>query len=212
MNRQKTLKQGSIFGEVAIITQNHRTATIRSKYYCTLAKINADVFKNICYDNEGFYKKLKENMKYYNDPWKKFMKKLLKQNSYFQFLGTSILDELQYRFIYKQYTKQDTILKTGEKVNQIYFISEGSVQVLLKSREFEYCLTRLTKGGIFGFWHCLASSESSVTIKATDNTTIQTLSFATLQSKRDEFPELHDQLNKAERWLRENKGVPVCDF
>lgn len=40
----KSLKEGDLFGEIAVLTHLERTTTIKTKEYCTLAYIEKPVF------------------------------------------------------------------------------------------------------------------------------------------------------------------------
>ena len=42
------LSKGFYFGELAILNECERTATVRSTNYCTFAKIEKEVFKTTC--------------------------------------------------------------------------------------------------------------------------------------------------------------------
>lgn len=44
----RTLHSGSIFGEVALIAHCKRTASVKSKDYCTLAALDSESFYEMC--------------------------------------------------------------------------------------------------------------------------------------------------------------------
>lgn len=73
----KSLKPGSIFGEVGLITKNTRTATVICKNYCTIASLDKVIFDDMCERYPEIFLKLKEKMSEYQDRWKIFLRKLL---------------------------------------------------------------------------------------------------------------------------------------
>jgi CRP-like cAMP-binding protein len=43
----RNLKAGALFGEVAIVTNNRRTATVKSKNYITVAGLSEEGYKEV---------------------------------------------------------------------------------------------------------------------------------------------------------------------
>ena len=66
----RLLEEGSLFGEVALIANGKRTATIRCMNYCTCAALSQAAFKEICKHFPETFHKIKENRKLYDDKWK----------------------------------------------------------------------------------------------------------------------------------------------
>lgn len=92
----KILLPGALFGEVALIANCKRTATIKSLNYCTCASLTATYFKEMCRLYPEAFSKLKEKMRQYNDKWKEFLIKLVQGVSYFKGLTRIAEEELIY--------------------------------------------------------------------------------------------------------------------
>ena len=73
----RNLYKGMLFGEVALIAQTKRTATVKSKNYCTLAALVEENFYEMCQQFPDIFFKMKKETKKYNDKWKLFQKRLL---------------------------------------------------------------------------------------------------------------------------------------
>jgi CRP-like cAMP-binding protein len=78
------LEQGEMFGEIALLTDQHRTATVKSSNYCTLASMKKKTFFEMCQNFPDLIVKMKEKSLEYQDPWKQFKMKLLSQVDYFK--------------------------------------------------------------------------------------------------------------------------------
>ena len=73
----RTIAQGELFGEVAGIFSCHRTATVKSETYSTLAFLAQKDFLELWdYSPDTFYL-IREKALSYNDPWIQFKIKLL---------------------------------------------------------------------------------------------------------------------------------------
>ena len=73
----RKLKQGEYFGEVSILNSTPRTATVKSSNYCTMAVLNKKTFFELCNSFPEIILKMREKALTYDDPWKKFKKKVL---------------------------------------------------------------------------------------------------------------------------------------
>jgi len=78
-----SLKQGDYFGEIAILTDSVRTASVKSSNYCTMACIHKRVFYDLCNNFPDILIKMKRKALEYKDPWKEFKITVLKQVDYF---------------------------------------------------------------------------------------------------------------------------------
>lgn len=81
----RTIQQGEIFGEVALIFSSVRTATIVSENYTTLAFLMEKNFLELWdYSPDTFHMIKNHAIAYKDDPWINFKVKLLKQIDYFK--------------------------------------------------------------------------------------------------------------------------------
>ena len=68
----RTLSSGQIFGELSLISHCKRTATVKSKDYCTLAALDKDSFFEMCQNFPDTFFKLKRGSRAYKDKKKLF--------------------------------------------------------------------------------------------------------------------------------------------
>ena len=72
------LKTGDIFGEVALIYNWKRTATVKTSNYSMIGLLNKHYFNDLSTQYVGFLNKFKTKAKSYNDVSKNFIKALVK--------------------------------------------------------------------------------------------------------------------------------------
>jgi CRP-like cAMP-binding protein len=92
-----TLKIGSYFGETGIIKDCPRTATCKSKNYITCAALSESKFRDFKNRYPEIVREMHENLVFYQDKWKKFLKMILKNISFLSHdVSDRVLEDLQY--------------------------------------------------------------------------------------------------------------------
>lgn len=69
----RNLFAGDHFGEIALIYNCHRSATVIASNYTTLAKLTPDNFKDITSKSPAYLHHLKDQLYLYDDPVKLFL-------------------------------------------------------------------------------------------------------------------------------------------
>ena len=109
----RLIKPGMLFGEVALITKGKRTATVRSRNYCTAAALTAEQFHELCEEFPEVYSKMKLNMTKYQDRMKLFMKDLLLRIDFCHALSLFTQEELVYTLVQQHVVPGGWVLRYG---------------------------------------------------------------------------------------------------
>ena len=125
------LCQGDYFGEISILTDSPRTASVRSSNYCTMACIHKRVFYDLCSNFPDILIKMKKKALEYKDPWKEFKLTVLKQVDYFSEVMDSneFYHEVQFHLSEENIDPGTTVLQEGEACKAIYFVVQGQIEV-----------------------------------------------------------------------------------
>lgn len=107
---------GAYFGEVALLKNCSRTATVKSKNYSTCASLDKAKFEKIL-DKYSFLRKSMDAhiSEKYQDRLRKFIKRSLKNVEYLACsIPEEIVEEISYKVEIKHISKGDYIFKAGE--------------------------------------------------------------------------------------------------
>ena len=115
MKEVSTLKEGNSFGELALISDSPRAATIKCKELCIFASLNRQEFSRIL--SKEAQKALEEKATF------------LQTLPLFSAIPKSSLIKLSYFFIEMPFTKNQIVYKAGDKVENIYFVKSGEYQL-----------------------------------------------------------------------------------
>ena len=147
----RLLEEGSLFGEVALIANGKRTATIRCMNYCTCAALSNASFKEICKHFPETFHKMKENRKLYDDKWKQFLRQLVSSVPFFRELSENTLEELLYGLEQEFHEKDAVLFKPGDVCTGIRYLSDGEIDFVVRlDNGEEILIDTLFRGCVFG--------------------------------------------------------------
>lgn len=126
------LHPGDMFGEIALISNCKRTASVRCLNYNTCATIDQTKFREMCRHNPDIVEEFKIKRSKYNDKWKKFLRSLINSTEYFSRLSFMCKEELLYSLTPEFYEEGQVLFENGDSIDKLYYVSEGEISVLLQ--------------------------------------------------------------------------------
>ena len=209
--RVKELKRGQLFGEVALLKNCRRTATVKSMNYCTCAALETDNFKELRANFPDAVHKLERNTRKYQDRWKLFLKRILVNIDFLACVSDEIVEELAYKLQPENFEQGTCIFKAGDACAEVLLVAEGEVEVNIVNNGIASTLDILYQGCSLGGYAVLNQDAHSVFARAKTNCTLLRLSRDTLLALRMRFDELDLEMGEHEDFV-ERSGVPYCDY
>ena len=152
-----SLNKGSHFGEIALLKNCKRTASVISKNYTTLAELQKLEFDQII----ARYPHIKEAMERfimfsYNDKWKKFQKRALRNIDYLNStVPDNIISELTYKLEPVSVSEGSYVFKAGTPCKDIHIITNGELDVYVNNNNRDTYLDTLYTGCVIGAYSTL---------------------------------------------------------
>lgn len=109
-----TISDGTIFGEIALLTKLKRTATVRSSDYTSCAYISRVDVKMMEENFPHIVQQIREKIKGYSDAKMQFRRLMIRNLHYLSKLNDEIVNELICCMEVKRYAKGSIILKSGD--------------------------------------------------------------------------------------------------
>lgn len=154
----KQLEEGMEFGELGLVQQKPRTATILSANKSYLIKISKEDYTGILMEEER--KKIEKRAHFFSV---NFFPDFLKEN----------LVKMMFFISEKQFFYKNSIYKKGDASNEIYFVFEGEVLLYTsqgKQNQLSRCsqnVVIVSKGQLFGEIEFLESSPRKLSAVST---------------------------------------------
>lgn len=178
------------FGELALLYNAPRSASIRSLTPCRMFAINRSTFKKIQYELSD--KKFKEN--------RAFLEKI----PFFESMTSEQKDMIANRLITQSFKPGAVIVNEGDIANSYYIIRKGVAEVVKGNN----VLREMKEGESFGEQALIASGNRAVTVRAGANCSCLALSRGDLQECFDESTAIHVVIQANwSRWAIEKDKV-----
>jgi CRP-like cAMP-binding protein len=132
LNQERILKPGDFFGELALIANNKRTASVKSLNYCNCALLSKEDFQDFCIFFPAVLNRLKKKISTYNDKLRVFQKQMLRSVDFFSRLAEPTIDELSLTMRDQFYEKDSYAFESGAPVESIIFILQGELDLVVR--------------------------------------------------------------------------------
>lgn len=131
---------------------------------------------------------------------------------YFSKCKPGTIEELVYSLREEFVESNKVIFKSGDVIDNIKFISNGVIQLILRFDDGkEIVVDHLRPGSCLGLYSLLEPTPIMFQVKAKTNLKIQYLDYEILEQLRKEHTELDRSLTEYEEYI-DKFGLPICDY
>ena len=127
----RKLKEGAHFGEVALVYNTNRTATVRTIDYANVAVLRKEDFIMVCHKFPKALDLFRIAAAKYHDSWKRFLKRTLRRCPYFKRVSGSTLSQVIYMLPTERVPPNTYIYKEGDLATKVAFVLDGKVEVYM---------------------------------------------------------------------------------
>lgn len=129
------LGKGANFGEIALVYQTPRTATVESIGYSNIARLAKKDYDTMVSRYPHIVERFRSATTQYDDPWKTFILEILYQADYFEGLSPDMFQELMYLMKVRKFDSGSYIFRPGDHIEDILIIAEGRCELSLTINE-----------------------------------------------------------------------------
>ena len=148
----------------------------------------------------------------YNDKWKKFMKRSLRNIDYLtRGISDEILDEIMFSLELVSINEDTFLFKAGNVCKDIYIVSQGELEIYINNNRKDTFLDVLYSGCWIGGYGVMVSDHYSISGKAKTDCTFLRLQYSKLLKIREKHEDLDKIMTEYETYLAEN-GLPYWDY
>lgn len=149
--------------------------------------------------------------KQYQDKWKKFIKRFLRNLDYFANVSDKLIDELVYNFEVFSLNKGSFLYQSSEYCQNLYAIAQGEIDIIINNSGVPSMIDTLYTGCSLGGYSFVANDCYVSSARAKTDCNLLRLPYKKLAEIRKSNEELDDVMNQFESFT-ESKGSPICDY
>lgn len=180
------LRVGDNFGEVSLLYNCRRTASVLSTKYATLGWLPISKYNELHIKFHGVIEKLKHQVFNYNDSLKLFKENRLREIPYFKNLSQDAIHDVIFKLKTLHSEKGSLILKEDEVVDKIFIVTEGLIDIEIFVDNENFVLESLPRGAILNHHKFLFGKKFKLTARCKVFTSVLYLTI-------DDFYELMDE-------------------
>lgn len=214
--RINRLSSGKYFGEIALVTNLKRTATVKAADHTTLAYLTRENFMDIKREFPQVYLNFKYNIKNYTDKDFEFRRSMVKNTPYFRNLDDEIVDEIVYLLKPNRYDPDTIIIKYGDITDKIHYLKQGEIDITIPTKigitQSETHFETLNAGSCFCAFSAFSEDvQQLVNFKAKTSCIVETINVQDLDDIERTYLQLSDEIKRL-RLLIDNKDKSELDF
>ena len=180
------LQPGAVVGEMALLTNSHRSATVSAQSDAELIRISKTQF----FKHQARYPTLIQNMTklFESRLQREFLAHILEQ--FFPNLDSDLILEIQEKFEWITVNGGEVLFQQGDIEESMYLVINGRLKItLLQPDNSSRLLTEITQGDIVGEFAMFSHEPRSATVTAIRDSDVARLSKADFEALVQQQPQ-----------------------
>ncbi len=133
---------------MSLLYNCHRSATVVSNNYTTLAVLNPISFREVAFKCASYVQHLKDQVFLYDDPCKSFLTTYLKKVPYMWSLSQDTFHDVLFNFKQSTFEKGSYIFRERERSTGFFIVKNGILELSVTVEGEEIAIERLYRGSM----------------------------------------------------------------
>ena len=154
---------------------------------------------------------MKEQLKTYKDPLKKFIIRLLKNVYWMEKVSRDSLEDISFSLDHEFFDNGHILFRAGDLIDKMIFIGSGEIEIIVSLEEHEIKMDSLHEGCVIGLNGILKHRYHSFTARTKSKVSAYILTKEKLQQLQNQRQDLYVEVTKAREYYKK-EAMPYVDF
>ena len=188
-NKIRTLYPGDYFGEIAILYDSKRSASVTSTNYTTLGLMSENDLLNIFEVYPFFRHELIQRTIRYDDDLKVFLESAMRSIDYLKGVPDDVICKIVFSMTFAKFDKGSKIFQDGETSTIMQIISNGVVEIFtIMDNKVEFVIERLCRGAVMNHYSFIIEDKIDVNARCQMPVTLFYLTWDKMLEIRQQSP------------------------
>lgn len=185
------LQPGDYFGEIVLLTETRRTATILTVNYTTLSMLSRSDFDELMSRYMTVKRDFMTKLHTYEDSWHAFLVRMLKSTPFLRKCSHEELSSLAFDLKHKRYEPGSILVERKHYMDSLMIIAQGRVIITSEFKGETVTMMEVIKGGVLFVNAAFHSFSQPFTFEVAESSLMLILDRKHLEAKCTELPELN---------------------
>lgn len=184
------LTEGAIFGEMSLVTESPRVASVVAEGPVDVVEIHKDVLGRLGKEAAALQRALSRQV------CDRMLHNLMNLSPVFQVLPEDRRGQLLSRFRSRLVEPEEDIIRQGEEGPGLFVVLDGLIQVTVAREDSNWALNWLREGDIFGEISLVKRMEATATCTATRRSLLMFLPREEFEDIMRDYPEVAERISQ----------------
>lgn len=201
IQKVRVLDDGDHFGEIALLYDCRRTATVVSENYCTCAKLSKQNLQVLSRQHPKLLSEFKNYVsKTYDDYLLLFLELHMNKVPFFKDMNQQTKKEVLFNMKMQTYQKDSMLYTLNQKSTELWIIQSGTVEIYhYIENDQVFSIENLERGSIICHNSFLLEDEQDTYAKCVSTVTVYALNIEDLNKIRKNNNELDQSIKETEQ-------------
>ena len=167
---EKLIVENQHFGEIALIYKCKRTASVLSRNYITMARINRTNFNAIAIDYPDIKRYMMKHLYTYREERKSWIRGVIRKIDYLKDVTKEQFHEILYNLEARKIEKGENLYKEQQKCMSFFIVEKGELEAYVNLDGNDFIIERIPKGTIVNSRLLITEDPMMIRIRANQPT------------------------------------------
>lgn len=208
----RRLSVGDHFGEISVIYNCKRSATVVSNKYATIGCLPKSKYKQLLFKYQEINDLFMEKLYTYDDSLKLFKEDRLRQTPYFKHASEESLHHALFGLKHEIYEKGHVFLDEETPVDKFFIIKDGLVDIETTVDNIDFVIESLNRGSLLNYRRFMYGDDFKLQTRCKTKTSLLYITDTFFKELCDTYEDINNAYLKAKSKINNKTEKLIIDY